>query len=471
MDEIKKPWSGRFEKPTEPSVEEFTESISFDHQLYKYDIQGSIAHATMLAACGLINDKEKGAIIQGLKEIEKEIDNGIFPFQKGLEDIHMNVEVALIRKIGEVGEKLHTARSRNDQIALDLRLWTRETIGQVSTLIKDLQLELVEKGLTHIDLILPGFTHLQHAQPVLLAHHLLAYVEMLERDKQRLADSLTRTNHSPLGACALAGTTLPIDTEMTAQLLGFSQACTNSIDAVSDRDFCLEFASNMAILSMHLSRMAEEWILWVSPEFDFIELDESLCTGSSIMPQKRNPDVMELLRAKCARVYGNLFSLLSLMKALPLSYNRDMQEDKVAVFDIASTVKASLALLKKVVQGTTFKPENIALACKKGFLDATALAEYLVMKGLPFRQAHEVVGKLVRKAVQEGKTLEEFGLEELRQFSPLVDGEVYNILGVENCIRHYKGTSSTSPTVVREGVQWWLNTLGGQREPQGKGKL
>ncbi|MEK7822451.1 MAG: argininosuccinate lyase [Planctomycetota bacterium] len=459
MEDAKKPWAGRFEKPTEPSVEDFTESISFDKQLYKYDIQGSIAHATMLAACGLLTEEEKEAIILGLKEIEKEIDQGNFSFKKGLEDIHMNIEVALIRKAGEAGRKLHTARSRNDQVALDLRLWTRETITQVSMLLEGVQLELVQKARAHLDLIFPGFTHLQHAQPVLLAHHLLAYVEMLERDKERLVDSMTRVNRSPLGACALAGTTLPIDPEMTARLLGFSQVCANSIDAVSDRDFCLEFASNMAILSMHLSRLAEEWILWISPEFDFIELDESLCTGSSIMPQKRNPDVLELLRAKCARVYGNLFFLFSLMKALPLSYNRDMQEDKVAVFDIASTVKASLSLLKKVVNGTTFKPENIALACTKGYLDATALAEYLVTKGLPFRQAHEVVGKLVRRAVQEGKTLKEFSLDELRQSSPLIDKEVYDFLGVENCIRRYKGTSSTSPSAVRERVGWWWDRL------------
>lgn len=459
MEDTKKPWAGRFEKPTEPSVEDFTESISFDKQLYKYDIQGSIAHATMLAACGLLTEEEKEAIILGLKEIEKEIDQGNFSFKKGLEDIHMNIEAALIRKAGEAGRKLHTARSRNDQVALDLRLWTRETITQVSTLIEGVQLELVQKARAHLDLIFPGFTHLQHAQPVLLAHHLLAYVEMLERDKERLVDSMTRVNRSPLGACALAGTTLPIDPEMTARLLGFSQVCANSIDAVSDRDFCLEFASNMAILSMHLSRLAEEWILWVSHEFDFIELDESLCTGSSIMPQKRNPDVLELLRAKCARVYGNLFFLFSLMKALPLSYNRDIQEDKVAVFDIASTAKASLSLLKKVINGTTFKPENIAQACTKGYLDATALAEYLVTKGLPFRQAHEVVGKLVRRAVQEGKTLKEFSLDELRQSSPLIDKEVYDFLGVENCIKHYKGTSSTSPSAVRERVEWWWDRL------------
>ncbi len=466
MEDIKKPWSGRFEKPTEPCVEDFTESISFDRELYKYDIQGSIAHATMLAAKGLLTEEEKERIVRGLKEIEKEIDKGKFSFKKELEDIHMNIEAALISKTGEAGKKLHTARSRNDQVAVDLRLWTREAIKEASLLIEGLQLELVQKGRAHLDLVFPGFTHLQHAQPVLLAHHLLAYVEMLERDKQRLADSVTRVNQSPLGACALAGTTLPIDPEMTAQLLGFQQTCKNSIDAVSDRDFCLEFASNMAILSMHLSRLAEEWILWVSPEFDFVELDESLCTGSSIMPQKRNPDVLELLRAKCARVYGNLFFLFSLMKALPLSYNRDMQEDKVAVFDIASTLKASLALLRKVVKGTTFKAENIARACKKGYLDATALAEYLVMKGLPFRQAHEVVGRLVKKAVQEDKNLKEFSLDELRAFSPLVDKEVYNVLGVENCIKHYKGTLSTSPGAVRERVEWWWANLCGPKQKQ-----
>ncbi len=464
MKKAKKPWSGRFEKPTEPSVEDFTESISFDWQLYKYDIQGSIAHVTMLATCGLITEKEKEAIIKGLEEIEKEIDQGNFSFNKELEDIHMNIEEALTRKVGETGKKLHTARSRNDQIALDLRLWTRGNIKQISLLIEALQLELVRKGSSYAKIILPGFTHLQHAQPVLLAHYLLAYVEMLERDKERLADSLKRVNRSPLGACALAGTTLPTDAKVTAQLLGFPEICSNSIDAVSDRDFCLEFASNMSILSMHLSRMAEEWILWASPEFDFIELEESLCTGSSIMPQKRNPDVLELIRAKCARTYGNLTFLFTLMKALPLSYNRDLQEDKVAIFDIADTIKKSLTLLKKIVCGTTFKFENIAQACEKGFLDATILAEYLVIKGLPFREAHEVVGKIVRKALQGNKTLKDLSLNELKKFSPCIDAEVYKVLGVENCVKHYKGSFSTAPGAVKEKIEWWENTLKGSKK-------
>lgn len=456
---MQKAWVGRFEKPTEPLVESFTESISFDWQLYKYDIQGSIAHATMLAACHLISNKEKDAIIRGLKEIEKEIDSGKFQFKKELEDIHMNIEAALISKIGEPGKKLHMARSRNDQVALDMRLWTRAEINSIIKEAKELQLELVHKAKKTLKTIIPGFTHLQHAQPVLLSHHLLAYVEMLERDKARLSDCQKRMNQSPLGACALSGTTLPIDPALTAKLLGFTSPCANSVDAVSDRDFCLELASSLAILAMHLSRLAEEWVLWSSQEFNFLEIDESLCTGSSIMPQKRNPDVLELLRAKCARAYGNLHSLLTLMKALPLSYNRDMQEDKVALFDMVRTAKDSLALLKRVVKGTVFKPEGLQEACKKGFLDATALAEYLVLKGLPFRQAHEVVGNIVKKYADSGKGLRDLSIPQLMKFSPLISKDVYNVLGVENCIRHYKGSMSTAPDEVKKRLDTWEKTL------------
>lgn len=459
MKEEKKPWTGRFEKETQPLVEAFTESVSFDWRLYKHDIQGSIAHSTMLAACGLISDEERDNIIGALKDIQKDIESDHFRFSKRLEDVHMNIEAALIERIGKTGGKLHTARSRNDQVALDMRLWCREEIRSIIGLIEGLQCELISKAGQYIETIIPGFTHLQHAQPVLLSHYLLAYVEMLERDKERLTNCLDRADKSPLGACALAGTTLPIDPIMTAKILGFQSICANSVDATSDRDFCIEFASCLSILAMHMSRLAEEWILWSTEEFGFLEIDESLCTGSSIMPQKKNPDVLELLRAKCARVYGGLVSLFTLMKALPLSYNRDMQEDKVAVFDMASTVAASLELLRVIVRGVSFKVDNIKTACEKGFLDATALAEYLVQKGLPFRQAHEAVGKIVKKALKDKKRLAELPIDEFKKFSSLVDSDVYDLLGVENCIKHYKGPNSTAPSAVRERLAFWKEKL------------
>lgn len=459
MKQEKKPWAGRFEKETQPLVEAFTESVSFDWRLYKQDIQGSIAHSTMLAACGLLSSEERDDIIRALKEIQKEIESNHFKFSKKLEDVHMNIEAALIERIGETGEKLHTARSRNDQVALDMRLWCREEIHSIIGLTEGLQRELVSKAGQYIETIIPGFTHLQHAQPVLLSHYLLAYVEMFERDKERLADCLGRVNKSPLGACALAGTTLPIDPAMTAKILGFQSICANSVDATGDRDFCIEFASCLSILAMHVSRLAEEWILWCTEEFGFLDIDESLCTGSSIMPQKKNPDALELLRAKCARVYGGLVSLFTLMKALPLSYNRDMQEDKVAVFDMTSTVSTSLKLLCVIVRGVSFKVDNIKMACEKGFLDATALAEYLVQKGLPFRQAHEVVGKIVKKALKDKKKLAGLSVGEFKKFSSLIDSDVYDLLGVENCIKHYKGPSSTAPRAVRKRLTFWDNKL------------
>ncbi|MEE9585110.1 MAG: argininosuccinate lyase [Candidatus Brocadiales bacterium] len=455
----KKPWAGRFEKQTQPLVEAFTESVSYDWRLYKHDIQGSIAHSTMLAACGLISDKERDKIIRGLKDIQKRIESDHFEFSKGLEDIHMNIEAALIEKIGETGGKLHTARSRNDQVALDMRLWCREKIRSITGSIEGLQRELVSKAGQYIKTVIPGFTHLQHAQPVLLAHYLLAYVEMLERDKERLTDCLDRLNVSPLGACALAGTTLPTDPAMTAKLLGFQSVCANSVDATSDRDFCIEFASCLSMLAMHMSRLAEEWIVWSTEEFGFLDIDESLCTGSSIMPQKKNPDALELLRAKCARVYGGLVSLFTLMKALPLSYNRDMQEDKVAVFDMTSTVSASLELLRVVVKGVSFRTDNIKTACEKGFLDATVLAEYLVQKGIPFRQAHGIVGRMVKHAIKGRKKLADLSMDEFTKFSNLIDNDVYRLLGVDNCIKHYKGPASTAPNAVKKRLVFWKKKL------------
>ncbi|MEP9411022.1 MAG: argininosuccinate lyase [Candidatus Brocadia sp.] len=455
----KKPWGGRFTKQTAASVESFTESVSFDWRLYKYDIEGSIAHATMLAKCKLITEKERDAIVNGLKEILAEIEAQTFEFKKSLEDVHMNIESALIERIGETGKKLHTARSRNDQVALDLRLWIRNQTHEVTVLLTRLQRELVKKGKTFFGLIMPGFTHLQHAQPVLVSHYLLAYVEMLERDKMRLRDCFVRLNKSPLGACALAGTTLLIDPTFTAKLLGFKGVCENSMDAVSDRDFCVEYAFCLSMVAMHLSRIAEEWIIWCNDEVKFIEISDAYCTGSSIMPQKKNPDVLELIRGKCGRVFGHLASLLTLLKGLPLSYNRDMQEDKMAIFDAADTVQTSLSVLAELVANTSFNGERMMSACEKGFIDATALAEYLVKKGIPFRMAHEIVGKIVRECIRVQCRLMDLQLESLKAFSSVIERDVYRVLGVENCIKNYKSYGSTAPGFVKNRIAYWEKKL------------
>lgn len=456
---IKKAWGGRFKKKTASSVEAFTESVSFDRRLYKYDIDGSIVHARMLAECKLITNRERDMIIKGLNEILNDIESGKFKFKIEQEDIHMNIESALVERIGEVAKKLHTARSRNDQIALDLRLWIREQIQEMVSIISSLQLEMILKAKASGEVILPGFTHLQHAQPILIGHYFLAYVEMLERDRARLVDCLKRVNKSPLGACALAGSTLNIKPEMAAESLGFDSPFENSLDAVSDRDFCLEFASSLAIISMHLSRLSEEWIIWCSQEFDFLDIDDSYCTGSSIMPQKKNPDVLELIRGKCGRVYGNLVSLLTLMKGLPLSYNRDLQEDKEAIFDSSDTVKDCLVILKELIKNTTFKIENIKRSCQKGFPDATGIADYLVKKGIPFREAHEIVGKIVMKHSKNGKKLSDISIKEFKQFSPLINKDIYKTLGVENYIKQYKSHGSTSPRLVQKRLSVWEKKL------------
>lgn len=455
----KKPWGGRFTKQTAASVESFTESVSFDWQLYKYDIEGSIAHANMLARCKLITEKEKDAIVKGLKKILEEIDAETFEFKKSLEDVHMNIESALIERIGEAGKKLHTARSRNDQVALDLRLWTRDQVRAVISLLATLQKELVKKGKAFFGLIMPGFTHLQHAQPVLVSHYLLAYVEMLERDKARFQDCFARLSKSPLGACALAGTTLPTDPVFTAKLLGFEGVCENSMDAVSDRDFCVEYAFCLSMVAMHLSRLCEEWIIWCNDEIKFIEISDAYCTGSSIMPQKKNPDVLELIRGKCGRVFGHLTALLTLLKGLPLSYNRDMQEDKVAIFDAADTMKSSLIILAELVANTNFNEEQMLSACEKGFIDATALAEYLVKKGVPFRMAHEIVGKIVRECIRVQCKLMDLRLESFKAFSSVIEKDVYNVLGIENCIKNYKSYGSTAPGFVKKRIAYWEKKL------------
>ena len=426
--EKKKLWGGRFSRPTEKGIEEFTESISFDKRLYKYDIEGSIAHAKMLSKIGVLKKGELAAILRGLEEIGKAIEHEEFLFSIELEDIHMNIEKRLIDKIGPVGEKLHTARSRNDQIALDLKLYLREIIREMNGCIFKFQKAIVDKARTHIDIIIPGYTHLQPAQPVLFSHYLLAYREMLERDRERFLDSLKRVNIMPLGSGAIAGTSFPVDREYVAELLGFSRVTQNSMDAVSDRDFVIEFLADCAILGMHLSRLSEDLILWSSREFGFIELPDEFCTGSSMMPQKKNPDVPELIRGKSGRLYGNLFSLLTTMKGLPLTYNRDMQEDKEALFDSIDTLISILGIYPAVISGMIVRKDVTAEAAARGYMWATDVADYLVKKGIPFRTAHEITGKMVAYCIENNKKIETLRISELKTFSNKFEKDLYRIL-------------------------------------------
>ncbi len=450
---MKKPWAGRFKEKTSKIVEHFTESISFDHRLWKYDIEGSIAHAKMLGRQGIITKEDSENIIRGLVEIAKEIETGKFRFVEGLEDIHMNIEAALIKKIGSAGGKLHTARSRNDQIALDLRLYLRAETKEILSLIKKFQKTLLDTATRYLTSLMPGYTHLQRAQPVLLSHHLLAYVEMLQRDKERLKDALRRINQLPLGSCAIAGTTLPIDRFYVAKLLGFGGISQNSIDAVSDRDFAIEFLSNTAILIMHLSRFAEELILWSTEEFKFIELPDAFTTGSSIMPQKKNPDVAELLRGKTARIYGSLLALLTLMKGLPLSYNRDLQEDKPPVFDTVDTIKSCLTVLNEMLPGIKFNTKRMHETAGDAYSTATDMAEYLVKKGLPFRKAHEITGKIVLYCIKKKNKFEEVTLKELNAFSKLITNDIYSCLSPEESVRCKKSIGGTSSDEVKKQLR------------------
>jgi len=426
--EKKKLWGGRFSRPTEKGIEEFTESISFDKRLYKYDIEGSIAHAKMLSKIGVLKKGELAAILRGLEDIGKAIENEAFLFSVELEDIHMNIEKRLIEKIGPVGEKLHTARSRNDQIALDLRLYLRDIIREMTGSIFKFQKAIVDKARTHIDIIMPGYTHLQPAQPVLFSHYLLAYREMLDRDRERLLDSLKRVNTLPLGSGAIAGTSFPVDRAYVAELLGFSRVTQNSMDAVSDRDFVIEFLADCAIIGMHLSRLSEDLILWSSREFGFIELPDEFCTGSSMMPQKKNPDVPELIRGKSGRLYGNLFSLLTTMKGLPLTYNRDMQEDKEALFDSIDTLISILEIYPAVISGMVVRKDVTAEAAARGYMWATDVADYLVKKGIPFRTAHEITGKMVAYCIENNKKIETLRISELKAFSGKFEKDLYRIL-------------------------------------------
>lgn len=445
-----KPWGGRFSESTDAFVEEFTASINFDKRLYKHDIQGSRAHARMLGKAGILNASEVEQILSGLDAIEKMADNGELEWKVALEDVHMNVEARLTDRIGIAGKKLHTGRSRNDQVATDVRLWLREQVDGISHELRRLQHALVEVAEREADTILPGFTHLQVAQPITFGHHMLAWFEMLQRDFERLQDCRKRINIMPLGAAALAGTTYPIDRDYTAQLLGFERPARNSLDAVSDRDFAIEFTSVASLIMMHLSRFSEELVLWTSAQFDFIRLPDRFCTGSSIMPQKKNPDVPELVRGKSGRVFGHLFSLLTLMKGQPLAYNKDNQEDKEPLFDTVDTLLGSLRAFADMMPHVQPKPDKMRRAAMQGFSTATDLADYLVHKGLPFRDAHEVVGKAVALGVATGRDLSEMQLTELQAFSEAIGDDVFAVLTLEGSVAARNHLGGTAPDQVRK---------------------
>ncbi len=445
-------WGGRFSESTDAFVEEFTASVSFDQRLYRHDIAGSRAHALMLAKSGIISDAECQQILEGLEKVLAEIDNGDFNWSISLEDVHMNVESRLTALIGDVGKKLHTGRSRNDQVATDIRLYLRDEIDAIIAQLKQLQIALLDQAEAQAATIMPGFTHLQTAQPVTFGHHMLAWQQMLGRDSERMQDVRKRLNQLPLGAAALAGTSYPIDREFVAQQLGFDGVCENSLDAVSDRDFAIEFVAASSLLLMHLSRFSEELILWASAQFDFIDLPDRFCTGSSIMPQKKNPDVPELVRGKTGRVTGHLMSLLMLMKSQPLAYNKDNQEDKEPLFDTVDTVKACLRVYTDMMPALEVKPNRMRDAALKGYATATDLADYLVCKGLPFRDAHEVVGRSVAYAVEQGKDLAELELSELQEFHQDIEDDVFDVLTLEGSVNARNHIGGTAPEVVRQTV-------------------
>ncbi|PLX85015.1 MAG: argininosuccinate lyase [Desulfuromonas sp.] len=452
-------WGGRFSQPTDAFVEEFTASIQFDQRLYRYDILGSQVHARMLAKQGIIAHNDAETIVEGLQEILTEIEAGAFEFSISREDIHMNIEARLIEKIGATGGRLHTARSRNDQVALDVRLYLRDEVDAIHTAIGRLIAALLEQAAGNLDVIMPGYTHLQTAQPVLFAHHMLAYVEMFSRDAGRLRDLRKRLNLLPLGAGALAGTTFPIDREWVAEQLDFDGVTRNSLDSVSDRDFAIEFGSFSSLLMMHLSRLSEELILWSSADFAFIDLSDAFCTGSSIMPQKKNPDVPELVRGKTGRVYGNLISLLTLMKSLPLAYNKDMQEDKEPLFDTIDTVRGSLKVFAEMISEMQVKPQAMRQAAGRGYSTATDIADYLVRKGLPFRNAHEVVGKTVRYCVETGKDIPELSLDEFRQFSTDIEADIFDFVTLEASVNARRATGGTARSSVEGEISLARNRL------------
>ena len=454
-----KPWGGRFTEPTDAFVEAFTASQTFDCRLYRHDIMGSRAHARMLTAVGVLTDAELDAILEGLDGVQGDIEAGRFEWSDALEDVHMHIEHALTQRIGDAGKKLHTGRSRNDQVATDLRLYLRDAIDGLATELRRLCEGLLQQAGRHPDAVMPGFTHLQTAQPVTFGHHMLAWFEMLMRDADRLMDCRKRTNVMPLGAAALAGTPYPIDRGMTADLLGFERPAENSLDAVSDRDFAIEFCHWGATTMMHLSRMSEELVLWTSPAFDFIDLPDRFCTGSSIMPQKKNPDVPELVRGKTGRVNGHLMGLLTLMKSQPLAYNKDNQEDKEPLFDTVDTLAGSLRAFADMIPAIEIKPENMADRAKKGFATATDLADYLVRKGVAFRDAHEIVGKTVRHAIENECDIADLPLADLQQFSNAIEQDVYEVLTLEGSAASRNHLGGTAPDQVRAATKRGHNRL------------
>ncbi len=452
-------WSGRFNEPVAELVKKYTASIGFDYRLAAFDIQGSIAHAQMLGAQKIISADDVKAIEQGLAEIAHEIEAGQFEWLLDLEDVHLNIEKRLTDKIGDAGKRLHTGRSRNDQVATDVRLWLRASADQVSVALKKLQLSLLDLAEAHFDTVMPGFTHLQVAQPVTLGHHLMAYVEMLSRDAQRFADCRRRMNRLPLGAAALAGTSYPIDRELVAKKLGFDGVCENSLDAVSDRDFAIEFTFAASLVMTHLSRLSEELILWSSPRFAFIDIADRFCTGSSIMPQKKNPDVPELVRGKTGRVYGHLTALLTLMKGQPLAYNKDNQEDKEPLFDTVDTLLVTLEIYADMMRGITVNKDNMRQAASEGFATATDLADYLVKKGMPFRDAHEVVALAVRFGVDKKVDLSDLPLATLQQFSSSIADDVYGVLTLEGSLNSRNHIGGTAPVQVKAAIARMRATL------------
>ena len=446
-------WGGRFTKQTDQLVHNFNASLSFDQKFYRQDIEGSIAHVTMLCAVGVIHEEEKKAIIDGLTGIREDIENGVLEFDTESEDIHSFVEAHLIERIGDAGKKLHTGRSRNDQVALDMKLYTRDELDETDQLLKALLQELHKLMKENLDTYMPGFTHLQKAQPVTLAHHIGAYFEMFARDRSRLKDIRKRMNECPLGAGALAGTTYPLDRQMTARLLKFDRATLNSMDSVSDRDYLIEFLGALSLIMMHLSRFCEEIILWNSNEYRFVEIDDSYSTGSSIMPQKKNPDIAELVRGKTGRVYGALTSLLTTMKGIPLAYNKDMQEDKELSFDAMDTAKGCIMLFTGMIRSMSFRKEVMRESAKHGFTNATDVADYLVMKGVPFRDAHGIVGQLVLLCIEKNIALDDLPLEEYRKISPAFEQDIYEKISMEYCVERRNTIGAPGMDAMRQVIE------------------
>ena len=459
MDNHKTKWSGRFNEPVSELVERYTASVGFDYHLAEYDIQGSLAHARMLAAQHIISQEDFTAIEKGLSQIREEIRNGRFEWSLQLEDVHLNIEKRLTAIVGDAGKRLHTGRSRNDQVATDIRLYLRAAIDEITSLIQSLQKALIDLAENHTETVMPGFTHLQVAQPVSFAHHLMAYFEMLKRDVERMHDCRKRVNQSPLGAAALAGTSYPINREMVAQDLAFDGICENSLDAVSDRDFAIEFCACASLIMTHLSRLSEELILWMSPSVGFITLADRFCTGSSIMPQKKNPDVPELVRGKTGRINGHLVALLTLMKAQPLAYNKDNQEDKEPLFDTVDTLTDTLRIYADMMTGVQVNAEKMQQAALQGFSTATDLADYLVKKGVPFRDAHEIVARSVQYAEQKGCDLADLELNELQQFSEYIDNDIFSVLTLKGSLESRNHLGGTAPQQVRDAIARARNGL------------